>query len=94
MYLETLLLLIAAPAIMLVWIAHVVFVLPALKRNGFEPRGVDDLFVHRDWKRYRQECEGSKAMYWVLWTVYLIALLAIVFNIAQFFLFPDLHLTW
>ena len=88
MYLETVLILIAGTIIVLIAFAHRLIIEPGLERSGFKPRGVGDVLLHRDWKRYRYECGGSPAIYWFLWFGYLLVVSAIALQVMQFVLFP------
>jgi len=92
MYLETLLLAVALPLILVLSCLHDLVVKPALKHNNIESRGVADILAHRDWKHYYHDCDGSTLIFLVLWVGYLIALSAVALQFAQFFFFPGIKL--
>ena len=92
MYLEELLILIGLPLIAALVFIHVWMVEPALKRHGFDPRGVDDWLVHRDWRLYFRDCNGAGWIYCTLWGGYILAVAIVALQFAQFFLFPGVKL--
>ncbi|MFI4862280.1 MAG: hypothetical protein ACIAXF_16570 [Phycisphaerales bacterium JB063] len=92
MHLETLLILLMVLMLVLITLAHRCIIQPTLRRNGYQPRGMDDVLLHRDWNRYRYACGGGAVVYWLLWLGYLLAIAAVVLLAAQCFLFPGIRI--